>query len=342
MIDKQIKKIMLLLIVTTLLLGITCAAETNKTSTTKDTKVVKDTNKAVKTEHSKNIKTLSKKANTTTNTIKTTKKETKKNITKKNINNTKNTNQSLKSSYYYYPQISVKSKTVYGKTTYLEAKIKYFDEDEDYGTVDFYINGTKIGTKTAHKNVKLKYTFKNYGTYDYYAVYDDYYYGKDYSNDATIKVKAKYDLWITSPNTILANQKATFKFKIYNQSSLIKTGKFKIKLNGKTIATKNMYNGNLKFTYKMPKKPGTYKITAEFYKNNKKIQSLTIKRIVKAQKWGNYIFGEKITYRFSGFLGDSNLDYLGTAKNIYIHNRLTGYVYKRVLHGGVYTYDRVK
>ena len=77
---RNITKVLLLLAITILLVGLVSAAQTNKTSTTKDTKIVKDNTKtSVKT--ATNIKEPAKKV--TNNTV------TKKKITKNKLNQTK-------------------------------------------------------------------------------------------------------------------------------------------------------------------------------------------------------------------------------------------------------------
>lgn len=82
----NITKVLLLVTITILLVGLVSAATTNKTSTTKYTKIVKDTTKT-------NVKTVTK-------TLKEpAKKVTNNNVTKKKIENNK-VNQTKKTSSY--------------------------------------------------------------------------------------------------------------------------------------------------------------------------------------------------------------------------------------------------
>ena len=93
--SKNIKKILLFVAITILLVGLVSAASVNKTNNNKDTKIIKETKKPIKTQESKTLKTITKKNNTAKSTDN---KSTKKITTSKVVNNSisKNINKTIK------------------------------------------------------------------------------------------------------------------------------------------------------------------------------------------------------------------------------------------------------
>ena len=162
---RNITKVLLLLAITILLVGLVSAATTNKTSTAKNTKVVKDTTKTSVETATKSIKEPAKKV--TDNTI------TKKEITKKPLNQTRKTaatktytvsnfktlHSALTSDNYKKVNINIKSNIKLTSNTELSDSIKTLNINGNGKT----INGNKkyqfldipSGSTVNIKNLKI-------------------------------------------------------------------------------------------------------------------------------------------------------------------------------------------
>ena len=330
--NNKLTKLLLLLAITIMLLGIVNATKIND-SKIENTKIVKTTKDPiiVKTEN------LEKKINTDNNTI--TNKKLKDNSSKKQINKNSINNQTKKEKTYSgHVDVTVASKVVYNKKTNIVVKLYGFNPYTDTGYVYLYLDDHLIDSKKASKTTKFGVTFADYGTCKYEV---DYYgYGGTAIDTGEIKIKPRYSMTLTAPSTVNPNQKIKATVKILDKNTRISSGTVRIKLNGKTISTKHFKNGLLTITYKMPNNSGNYKLKMEYLKNNKVMKSVTKNIKIKYhKKVGKTIFGEKIIVRHNWF-GEPDYEYLGTHRNIYIHERTTGNIFKRVLvrNGGYYKY----
>lgn len=210
MTSKNIKKFLIFIAVILLFIGLASATTVNKSTTSKDKKIVKDTPKSFNTEkvvnNNKNIKDIDK-------------------ITKRNSSK------------------SIDKKTCQTKTKPTSYKGLYYNE----------------------------------ATGEYYD--DDYYYGYHDENDDdtyyTISMTNKVKLNILTSSNPRTDGKLKITVKALNGTKKINVGKIKVKFNSKEITNKRVNNGKITLNYKLPLKSGTYKITAVYTKNDKKLATKT-------------------------------------------------------------------
>lgn len=155
------------------------------------------------------------------------------------------------------------------------------------------------------KNIPKKYTYnlpkKSIKSAWYYdKELDEYIEEEDYYDEYNY-YEREY-LQINSKSTAYANQKIKITVKATNHTSKLKVGKVRVKFNKKTITTKAVKNGKITLNYRLPKKSGTYKITAEYIKGKKlviKTKNITVKDLDKLKfsiSSKTYTPGSKYTF----------------------------------------------
>ena len=170
---KNVKKVLLLVAITILLVGLVSATTTNQTSTSKDTKVVKDTANT-------NVKTATKTMKEPVKKVTNNKTVTKNKITKKQLNQTKKTtgtktydvsdfntlNSALTNEEYNDVNLNIKSNIKLTDNTELSTSIYTLNINGNGKTIDgcnkFQFLSIKDSTVTL-KNIKIINCYATYG-----------------------------------------------------------------------------------------------------------------------------------------------------------------------------------
>lgn len=243
--NKKILFLLCLFIVFLLSFSVVNASDnTTAISKIKD-KVKTVTNKdIVKSKEVKDLKTLE-------NNIKSHSKSND----KKMLNDEKYSSQVKKSSYYY---------------------------DEDEKEIAKYSDLVDIYLYDNDDNDNHDYIEEADNDDDFIEGYDEDYNDNEFNNYTSqtgkttdnVQTTKKVNLNILTSENPKTDGKLKITIKAINGTTKLNVGKIKVKFNSKQIAYKGVYNGKITINYKLPRKSGTYKITAEYNKNNKKLATI--------------------------------------------------------------------
>ncbi len=241
--NKKLLFLLCLLIVFLLSFSIVSANDNTTTKSNIKDKVKPVTNKdIVKSKEVKDLKTQE-------NNIKSHSKSNDKKI----LNDEKYSSQVKKSSYYYDEE----EKEI---ANYSDLVDIYLYDNDDNDNHD-YIEEAGNNDEDFREGYDEDYNDNEFNNYTSQT-------GKTTDNVQTTK---KVNLNILTSQNPKTDGKLKITIKALNGTTKLNVGKIKVKFNSKQIAYKGVYNGKITLNYKLPIKSGTYKITAEYDKNNKKL-----------------------------------------------------------------------